>query len=46
VDGEATMTFEVRPPKHASVRRPRVAADTTVGGVRFGQQAEALVTVR
>jgi glyoxylase-like metal-dependent hydrolase (beta-lactamase superfamily II) len=28
------------------VRRARIAADLTVGGVRFGQQAEALVTVR
>jgi hypothetical protein len=28
------------------VRRARVAADLSVGGVRFGQQAEALVTVR
>ncbi len=28
------------------VRRARVAADLTVGDVRFGQQAEALVTVR
>jgi glyoxylase-like metal-dependent hydrolase (beta-lactamase superfamily II) len=27
-------------------RRARVGADLTVGGVRFGQQAEALVTVR
>ncbi|HET9614991.1 MAG TPA: MBL fold metallo-hydrolase [Candidatus Limnocylindrales bacterium] len=27
-------------------RRARIAADLTVGGVRFGQQAEALVTVR
>jgi glyoxylase-like metal-dependent hydrolase (beta-lactamase superfamily II) len=28
------------------VRRARIAADLTVGGVRFGQHAEALVTVR
>ena len=28
------------------VRRARIGADLTVGGVRFGQQAEALVTVR
>jgi glyoxylase-like metal-dependent hydrolase (beta-lactamase superfamily II) len=28
------------------VRRARIAADLTVGTVRFGQQAEALVTVR
>jgi hypothetical protein len=29
-----------------AVRRARIAADLTVGDVRFGQQAEALVTVR
>jgi hypothetical protein len=28
------------------VRRARLAADLTVDGARFGQQAEALVTVR
>jgi glyoxylase-like metal-dependent hydrolase (beta-lactamase superfamily II) len=45
-EGEGTVSFEVRPPKDAKVRRARVAADLSVGGVRFGQQAEALVTVR
>jgi hypothetical protein len=43
---DGTVTFEVRPPKDATVRRARVAADLSVGGVRFGQQAEALITVR
>jgi hypothetical protein len=32
-------------PGRTPVRRARVAADLTVGGVRFGQQAEALVDV-
>jgi hypothetical protein len=44
--GTATATFEVRPPKGTVARRARIAADLTVGAVRFGQQAEALVTVR
>jgi hypothetical protein len=43
--GEAHVDFEVRPPA-APVRRARLAADLTVDGARFGQQAEALVTVR
>jgi glyoxylase-like metal-dependent hydrolase (beta-lactamase superfamily II) len=36
--------FTVRP-TGPPVRRARIAADLTVGGVRFGQQAEALVDV-
>jgi glyoxylase-like metal-dependent hydrolase (beta-lactamase superfamily II) len=44
--GTATATFEVRPPKGTVARRARIAADLSVGTVRFGQQAEALVTVR
>ena len=43
--GEARLEFRVRP-AGGSVRRARVAAELTVGDVRFGQQAEALVTVR
>jgi glyoxylase-like metal-dependent hydrolase (beta-lactamase superfamily II) len=43
--GEARATFRVvagtRP-----VRRARIAVDLTVGSARFGQQAEALITVR
>ena len=42
---EATVVFRVSPAL-APVRRARVAADLTVGDVSFGQQAEALVTVR
>jgi glyoxylase-like metal-dependent hydrolase (beta-lactamase superfamily II) len=43
--GEARVAFRVRVGA-VPVRRARIAADLTVGGVRFGQQAEALVTVR
>jgi len=42
--GEAVVPFRVRPVGEP-VRRARVAADLTVDGVRFGQQAEALVDV-
>ena len=42
---ETRMRFRVRVGE-ARVRRARIAVDITVGGVRFGQQAEALVTVR
>lgn len=41
----ATIEFCVTPPPDTRVRRARVAADVTVEGRRFGQQAEALVTV-
>ncbi len=44
--GEGTVSFAVRPPTGTVVHRARVAADVTVGTARFGQQAEALVTVR
>ena len=43
--GESTVFFSVVP-GDAPVSRARVAADITVGGVPFGQQAEALVDVR
>jgi glyoxylase-like metal-dependent hydrolase (beta-lactamase superfamily II) len=43
--GEARVPFKVRTGA-APVRRARIAADLTVDEVRFGQQAEALVTVR
>jgi glyoxylase-like metal-dependent hydrolase (beta-lactamase superfamily II) len=42
--GVAELEFLVRPAP-APVRRARVAADLTVDGVMFGQQAEALVDV-
>ena len=43
--GEATVAFRVRLGGEP-VRRARVAAELTVGGTPFGQQAEALVDVR
>ena len=43
--GEGHVDFDVRPAP-TPVRRARLAADLTVDGARFGQQAEALVTVR
>jgi hypothetical protein len=42
--GERTVAVRVRAGS-VPVRRARVAADVTVGEVRFGQQAEALVDV-
>jgi glyoxylase-like metal-dependent hydrolase (beta-lactamase superfamily II) len=42
---EIRMPFAVRVGRQP-LRRARIAADLTVGDVRFGQQAEALVTVR
>src|SRR3954447_23065525 len=43
-NGEEVVRFRVRPVGEP-VRRARVAADLTVDGVAFGQQAEALVDV-
>ncbi len=43
--GEATLRFRVSPNGSGPVSRARVAADLTVSGVPFGQQAEALVNV-
>jgi glyoxylase-like metal-dependent hydrolase (beta-lactamase superfamily II) len=42
--GEATVRFRVTP-DDVPTRRARIAADLTVGGRPFGQQAEALVDV-
>ncbi|MDQ4078617.1 MAG: MBL fold metallo-hydrolase [Chloroflexota bacterium] len=44
--GMATALFRVRPPANLDKRRARIAANLTVGGRQFGQQAEALVTAR
>ncbi len=41
-----TVSFTVTPQAGTTVRRGRVAADVRVGERRFGQQAEALLTVR
>lgn len=43
--GSATVQFHVTPPAGMKQRRARTAADLTIGGRRFGQQAEALITV-
>ncbi|MGB8982031.1 MAG: MBL fold metallo-hydrolase [Anaerolineales bacterium] len=45
IDGIHQLTFNVTPPPGLTVRRARLAVDLTVAGQRFGQQAEALVTV-
>jgi glyoxylase-like metal-dependent hydrolase (beta-lactamase superfamily II) len=45
INGIATLLFELTPPIGLSVRRARIAVDVTIAGQRFGQQAEALVTV-
>jgi glyoxylase-like metal-dependent hydrolase (beta-lactamase superfamily II) len=42
---EATVPFRIAPHDAHPIARARIAADLTVGGVRFGQQAEALVNV-
>jgi hypothetical protein len=41
----ATNRFYVTPPPGLTVRRARLAADVTLAGQPFGQQAEALVTL-
>jgi glyoxylase-like metal-dependent hydrolase (beta-lactamase superfamily II) len=41
----ASVGFSVRPSPGTRVRRARIAADVTVGERRFGQLAEALITV-
>ena len=38
-------SFKITPPAGLAVRRARIAVDITIGGQRFGQQAEALITV-
>jgi glyoxylase-like metal-dependent hydrolase (beta-lactamase superfamily II) len=43
--GTHQLSFKVTPPPGLSVRRARLAVDLTIAGQRFGQQAEALVTV-
>lgn len=45
--GKGTAAFELHvPPGTAPAERLRLAVDVTVGRMRFGQQAEALVCVR
>lgn len=38
--------FTVQPPEGLRLRRARVAVDIDIGGRRYGEQAEALVTLR
>jgi hypothetical protein len=43
--GVHQLSFKATPPPGLAVRRARLAVDITIAGQRFGQQAEALVTV-
>ena len=45
ISGVHQFSFKVTPPRGLAVRRARLAVDLTIAGHRFGQQAEALVTV-
>jgi hypothetical protein len=45
IDGVHHVSFKATPPPDLVVRRARLAIDITIAGQRFGQQAEALVTV-
>ncbi|HEY3473461.1 MAG TPA: MBL fold metallo-hydrolase, partial [Anaerolineales bacterium] len=45
ISGMCQLSFNVTPPPSLAVRRARIAVDLTIAGQRFGQQAEALVTV-
>ena len=45
ISGIHQFSFSVTPPGGLAVRRARIAVDLTIAGQRFGQQAEALVTV-
>ena len=45
IDDVHQFSFCVTPPANTAVRRARVGVDLTIAGQRFGQQAEALVTV-
>src|SRR5215216_920717 len=45
ISGVHQFSFKVTPPRGLAVRRARLAVDLTIAGQRFGQQAEALVTV-
>jgi hypothetical protein len=45
ISGVHQLSFKVTLPSDLVVRRARIAVDLTVARQRFGQQAEALVTV-
>ncbi|MBX3062731.1 MAG: MBL fold metallo-hydrolase [Anaerolineae bacterium] len=44
----ATCTYPITltPPENSTIRRARIAIDLTINGQHFGQQAEALITVK
>lgn len=42
---QSTVSFQITPPANAMCRRSRIAVDMSVGNLRLGQQAEALVDV-
>lgn len=44
--GEHTLSFRILPISEGPIRRARIAIDLTIDGKRFGQQAEALVTLQ
>jgi hypothetical protein len=43
---ELTLSFSILPVSDGPIRRARIAVDLTIDGKRFGQQAEALVTLQ
>jgi glyoxylase-like metal-dependent hydrolase (beta-lactamase superfamily II) len=45
IPGICQLLFTVTPPPGLIVRRARLAIDLTIAGQRFGQQAEALITI-
>ena len=45
LSGVQHLSFRVNPPHDLTVRRARLGVDLTIAGQRFGQQAEALVTI-
>jgi glyoxylase-like metal-dependent hydrolase (beta-lactamase superfamily II) len=45
ISGVYQLSFKVIPPPDLTMRRARLGIDVTIAGQRFGQQAEALVTV-
>jgi glyoxylase-like metal-dependent hydrolase (beta-lactamase superfamily II) len=45
ISGVQQFSFSVTPPDGLVIRRARIAVELTIAGQRFGQQAEALVTL-
>lgn len=46
IESIATVVFQVQPPAGLSTWRERIAVDITFGSHSFGQQAEALITLK